>query len=518
MEVVLKQDVDKLGLRGEVVNVARGYARNFLLPRGLAEVATPGLLRELEKRDAQRARHEAKSVDEARAIAHAARGARAALRRQRRPDRLPLRLGDRDERRRPALGAREAPRRPPEARRWTAIKRIGRYTVPFEVFPDVVAELRLVVAPEGQELPPEEELAALEAEEAAANAPAAEAAPEAAATAEAGPGRDRGDRRRGRGRARRRDRRRARRAGAAGRRRDPRRRRRVSGQRSPQALHGPGEELSTALSTGRPQLWISAGSCRKDRPFRPLPQGEHTFYTPCIARLARHRRAAFPHPFARGARGLDYGPDGHRPGTRDCPGPAAEPRRGRVRARGHDALSPGDRGSHRVDEPQRRGLLPREPRPHLQGDPRPLREGRARRRDHGRRRARPDAGARGRGRPGARARARDARPGRLERPALRAHRQRDGHAARADPRGQRHRPARLRPPRRHGRARRPCGVDRLQPLAVARLERVRAHRRAAQGLVRDDHEALRGGQRHHRDAGRASATSTGSRPASSRAT
>ena len=34
MDVVLTQDVDKLGLRGEVVNVARGYARNFLLPRG----------------------------------------------------------------------------------------------------------------------------------------------------------------------------------------------------------------------------------------------------------------------------------------------------------------------------------------------------------------------------------------------------------------------------------------------------------------------------------------------------
>ena len=47
MEVILKSDVDKLGLRGEVVKVARGYARNFLLPRGLAEVATPGLVREL---------------------------------------------------------------------------------------------------------------------------------------------------------------------------------------------------------------------------------------------------------------------------------------------------------------------------------------------------------------------------------------------------------------------------------------------------------------------------------------
>ena len=69
MDVILKQDVDSLGLRGEIVNVARGYARNFLLPRGLAETATPALVRELEKRDGQRARHEAKSADEARAIA-----------------------------------------------------------------------------------------------------------------------------------------------------------------------------------------------------------------------------------------------------------------------------------------------------------------------------------------------------------------------------------------------------------------------------------------------------------------
>ncbi len=68
MEVILKSDVDHLGLRGEVVNVARGYARNFLLPRGLAEVATPALVKELEKRDAQRARHAAKTSDEARAI------------------------------------------------------------------------------------------------------------------------------------------------------------------------------------------------------------------------------------------------------------------------------------------------------------------------------------------------------------------------------------------------------------------------------------------------------------------
>jgi hypothetical protein len=61
------------------------------------------------------------------------------------------------------------------------IKRIGRYTVPFEVFTDVVAELKLAVAPEGQELPPAAELAALEAQEQAeaeAAAPAPEPEPE----------------------------------------------------------------------------------------------------------------------------------------------------------------------------------------------------------------------------------------------------------------------------------------------------------------------------------------------------
>src|SRR5689334_4484641 len=179
MEVVLKQDVDKLGLRGEVVNVARGYARNFLLPRGLAEVATPGLLRELEKREAQRARHEAKSVDEARAIAarleaHELRfdvnaGPTGSLFGSVTATNVADRLWEQEkirvDRRKLAM---------------TTIKRIGRYTVPVDVFQDVTAELRLAVAPEGQELPPEAELAALEAAEAAAAEAAAAEAQDAA--------------------------------------------------------------------------------------------------------------------------------------------------------------------------------------------------------------------------------------------------------------------------------------------------------------------------------------------------
>jgi large subunit ribosomal protein L9 len=184
MEVVLKQDVDKLGLRGEVVNVARGYARNFLLPRGLAEPATPGLVKELQKRDAQRARHEAKSVDEARAIAA-------------RLDNLELRfdvsagptgslfgsvtatnVADR-------LWEQEKLRVDRRKLGMDTIKRIGRYTVTFEVFTDVTAGIKLIVAPPGEELPPQEELDAQEAQELAAKeALDAASAPAPAADAE----------------------------------------------------------------------------------------------------------------------------------------------------------------------------------------------------------------------------------------------------------------------------------------------------------------------------------------------
>jgi large subunit ribosomal protein L9 len=56
MQVILKQDVDKIGRRGEIIDVSRGYVRNFLVPRGLAEMATPGKLEEV--------RHEMEEAEE----------------------------------------------------------------------------------------------------------------------------------------------------------------------------------------------------------------------------------------------------------------------------------------------------------------------------------------------------------------------------------------------------------------------------------------------------------------------
>ncbi len=48
MKVILKKDMSSLGGYGEVVNAARGYARNYLIPRGMAVEATPGNLRQLD--------------------------------------------------------------------------------------------------------------------------------------------------------------------------------------------------------------------------------------------------------------------------------------------------------------------------------------------------------------------------------------------------------------------------------------------------------------------------------------
>ncbi len=69
MEIILRDDVPKLGRRGEVVSVKDGYARNFLFPRKLALPATPGNRKQIEQEKAAHARREAKEVSDADALA-----------------------------------------------------------------------------------------------------------------------------------------------------------------------------------------------------------------------------------------------------------------------------------------------------------------------------------------------------------------------------------------------------------------------------------------------------------------
>jgi large subunit ribosomal protein L9 len=61
MEVILREHVDNLGKRGDIVKVADGFARNYLLPRKLALVATEGNKKQIER---ERAKFDAKEAEE----------------------------------------------------------------------------------------------------------------------------------------------------------------------------------------------------------------------------------------------------------------------------------------------------------------------------------------------------------------------------------------------------------------------------------------------------------------------
>ena len=69
MEVILTQDVDALGMAGQVVDVAQGYARNKLIPAKLAVQATPANLKRLEKQRAEYEIRAMKEVERARQLA-----------------------------------------------------------------------------------------------------------------------------------------------------------------------------------------------------------------------------------------------------------------------------------------------------------------------------------------------------------------------------------------------------------------------------------------------------------------
>jgi large subunit ribosomal protein L9 len=74
MQVILKQDVSKLGFKNDVVKVRPGYGRNFLIPRGVASLATEGNLKALTEVKKQQAFKEEKLRKEATASAEKLNG------------------------------------------------------------------------------------------------------------------------------------------------------------------------------------------------------------------------------------------------------------------------------------------------------------------------------------------------------------------------------------------------------------------------------------------------------------
>ncbi|MEJ6792262.1 MAG: 50S ribosomal protein L9 [Lacinutrix sp.] len=74
MELILKQDVENLGFKDDVVTVKNGYGRNFLIPTGHAVLATSSAKKVLAENLKQRAFKEKKEIEDATAIAEAIKG------------------------------------------------------------------------------------------------------------------------------------------------------------------------------------------------------------------------------------------------------------------------------------------------------------------------------------------------------------------------------------------------------------------------------------------------------------
>jgi large subunit ribosomal protein L9 len=147
MKIILLEDIHTLGRRGEVRDVADGYARNYLLPHKLALLATAANLKNLEGIKARQDSHVAKNLAHAQAQAQAIEGLHLSVARQASDeDRLFGSVGRNDialfltqhgievERRR--IGLDEP------------IKTLGEFSVPIRLHPDVTAAFKVTVTRE----------------------------------------------------------------------------------------------------------------------------------------------------------------------------------------------------------------------------------------------------------------------------------------------------------------------------------------------------------------------------------
>ena len=147
MEVILKEDVHKLGHRGDVVKVADGYGRNYLLARKLAIEATSGNRTVIEEMEAASVRRSAKEKSEAEALAKQFEQVHLAFLRK---------VGDREHLFGSVTSADIAQEL--EARGFNIdrrklqmeepLKTLGEFTVPVRLHREVTANIRVTIKPD----------------------------------------------------------------------------------------------------------------------------------------------------------------------------------------------------------------------------------------------------------------------------------------------------------------------------------------------------------------------------------
>jgi large subunit ribosomal protein L9 len=153
VKVILTRDVENLGQTGDVKNVAPGYARNYLIPNGLAIKATPGAMKEFERHQAAEARREDRLAARAEALvqrlsevtlifeAKASEKGRlfGSITTVDIAEALEREVGEKFDRRKHILS--------------DPLRQVGEHIIPVRLTADIVTEVKAMVKPEGGELP-----------------------------------------------------------------------------------------------------------------------------------------------------------------------------------------------------------------------------------------------------------------------------------------------------------------------------------------------------------------------------
>src|SRR5881227_2760776 len=147
MEVILREDIDKLGNRGEVVKVASGYARNFLIPKKMAVAATDSNKKIVEQERQAHLRKEAKLSGEAQDLAKLMTGVTVTISQKAgENDQLFGSVTSKDVA--DALAAKNFTIDRRKVQLDEPIKQLGEFKVPVRLHKEVTAEITVVVAKE----------------------------------------------------------------------------------------------------------------------------------------------------------------------------------------------------------------------------------------------------------------------------------------------------------------------------------------------------------------------------------
>ena len=148
MKVILTEDIKKLGIKGQILEVSDGYARNYLIPHGLAEEATRSKINEIEAKSLKAEKKKQSEKERAEALKKQLHGQKVEIR---------VKAGSGDK----LFGAVTA-KEIAESLQATfgvtidkkkidtgdPIKHLGTHNIKLKIYPSVQAEIKLVVAPE----------------------------------------------------------------------------------------------------------------------------------------------------------------------------------------------------------------------------------------------------------------------------------------------------------------------------------------------------------------------------------